>query len=96
MDLCLSARFRAVLLAGLSVLLPFSGAGQAARSGGPQVEPSRLDLYGGYAYFHPVNSDIGEHPYKPMQPGAVASVTAFFSPYLGFQAEGTFFPKSDG
>ena len=32
---------------------------QADRSGStPPPDPSRLDLYGGYGYIHPVNSDI--------------------------------------
>lgn len=58
----------------------------------PHVPVSRLDLYGGYGYFHPVNSDINNNPYLPINRGAVASVTGYFNRYLGLQAEGSFFP----
>ncbi len=57
---------------------------------GPPV--SRLDLYGLYSYFHPVNSDINNIQYQPINPGAVAGVTGYFSPHFGLQAEGSFFP----
>jgi len=39
----------------------------------PPPELSRFDLYGGYGYLHPVNSDIGNIQYQPINPGAVAS-----------------------
>jgi hypothetical protein len=59
----------------------------------PPPEPSRFDLYGGYGYLHPVNSDIGNVEYQPINPGAIASATAYFNRYLGVQAEGSFFPS---
>jgi hypothetical protein len=58
----------------------------------PLPEFSRLDIYGGYAYFHPFNSEIGPFVYQPINPGAIASATAYFNRYLGIQAEGSFFP----
>jgi hypothetical protein len=70
-----------------------SGAAQAVKTGStPPPEPSRFDLYGGYGYFHPVNSDIGNVQYQPINPGAVVSASAYFNRYVGVQAEGSFFP----
>ena len=68
-------------------------AAQAVQTGGtPPPNPSRFDIYGGYGYFHPVNSDINNYQYQPINPGAVVSVTGYFNRYLGLQAEGNFFP----
>ena len=40
----------------------------------------------------PVDSDIHNIQYQPINPGAVVSVTGYFNRYLGLQAEGNFFP----
>jgi hypothetical protein len=79
----------ALLIAGL----PSFAAAQAVRTAStPPPEFSRLDLYGGYAYFHPFDSEIKPFVYQPINPGAVASASAYFNRYLGIQAEGSFFP----
>jgi hypothetical protein len=53
---------------------------------------SRIDLYGGYGYLHPFNSDINNIPYQNVtNPNATASVTYWLSHYLGVQAEGSYF-----
>ena len=57
---------------------------------GPAV--SRVDIYGLYSYIHPVNSDINNQKYLPINPGAVAGISGFFTPHFGLQAEGSFFP----
>ena len=57
---------------------------------GPRV--SRFDIYGGYGYLHPVNSDINNFQYLPINPGAVTSVAGYFTRNLGVQVEGSFFP----
>ena len=57
---------------------------------GPKI--SRIDLYGGYGYLHPVDSGVGGYIYQPINPGAVASVAGYFTRNLGLQAEGSFFP----
>jgi hypothetical protein len=82
---------RATALMTLSTL---SAAAQAAKTAStPPPEPSRFDLYGGYGYLHPVNSEIGNVQYQPINPGAVVSATGYFNRYLGVQAEGSFFPS---
>jgi hypothetical protein len=56
---------------------------------------SRVEIYGGYGYFHPVDSDIGLHPYQSILAlNATASVTGYFNRYLGVQVEGSYFSGS--
>lgn len=67
---------------------------QAAKTAStPPPEPSRLDIYAGYGYFHPYAGSINSYSYDTIYPGAVTSVTGYFNRYLGVQAEGTFFPN---
>jgi hypothetical protein len=91
-------RTRAALLVALSTVFvtasTLSAAAQATKTAStPPPELSRFDLYGGYGYLHPVNSDIGNVKYQPINPGAVASVAGYFNRYIGVQAEGSFFPS---
>jgi len=73
---------------------PLSVLAQAVKTAStPPPEFSRVDLYGGYAYFHPFDSEITPFVYQPINPGAVASATAYFNRYIGVQAEGSFFPN---
>jgi hypothetical protein len=84
----------AASVAALTVAIAVTGAAQAAKTGSAEPpDPSRFDLYGGYAYFNPKNSDINNYKYEPIQPGAVVSATGYFNRYLGLQAEGSFFPS---
>jgi hypothetical protein len=90
----------AILRSGIRFLValciassPLSALAQAVKTAStPPPEFSRLDLYGGYAYFHPFDSEITPFIYQPINPGAVASASAYFNRYLGIQAEGSFFP----
>jgi hypothetical protein len=84
----------------LVALLPFltastlSASAQAVKTAStPPPELSRFDLYGGYGYLHPVNSDIGNVQYQPINPGAIVSAAGYFNRYVGVQAEGSFFPS---
>jgi hypothetical protein len=73
---------------------PLSAGAQAVKTGSTTPPDfSRFDLYGGYAYFHPFNSEIVPFVYQPINLGAVASATAYFNRYLGVQAEGSFSPN---
>ena len=97
MQTSISTALRTTLLAALTgasiAALTLSSAAQATRTGStPPPEPSRVDLYAGYAYFHPVDSDINEIKYPPITAGGIASITGYFNRYLGLQAEGSFFP----
>src|SRR4029077_10980535 len=91
-----SVKPRAIILVALTVAFltasTLSVAAQAVKTAStPPPEPSRFDLYSGYGYLHPVNSDIGNVKYQPINTGAVVSATAYFNRYLGVQAEGSFF-----
>ena len=92
----LSALRPRILIAFTAAALAISAipaAAQAANPGGtPPPNPSRFDLYGGYGYIHPVDSDINHNQYQPINPGAVVSATGYFNRYFGLQAEGSFFP----
>ncbi len=64
---------------------------QGNRSGAEHGD-SRLDIYGGYGYLHPVNSGINGYQYHDIyNPNATASVTGWFNHYFGLQAEGSYF-----
>ena len=57
-----------------------------------ELPPSRVDLFGGFAYFHPYAGEIGGYPYQPINAGAVTSGSAYLGRYFGLQAEGGFHP----
>lgn len=79
----LALPFAAALAVG-----PIDSNAQAITSGGPALAPTRLEIYGGYAYFHPLGGTIATHPYAAIQPGGVVSVTGYFNRSLGVQLEG--------
>jgi len=85
--------FLVTLIATFLTASTLGAAAQATKTAStPPPEFSRFDLYGGYGYLHPVNSDIGNVQYQPINPGAVVSAAAYFNRYIGVQAEGSFFP----
>lgn len=96
MSLSVPRSFRASLVLTLvAAALSVPALGQASRSGStPPPGPSSFDLFGGYGYLRPVDSDINNYKYQPVNPGAVVSVTGYFNQYLGVQAEGSFFPQT--
>ncbi len=64
---------------------------QAAKSGTEHVD-SRVDIYGGYGYFHPLNSGVNGYQYQSVyNPNATASVSVYFNRYFGVQMEGGYF-----
>lgn len=78
-----------VCLAGLQT----PAQAQAKPSGSADIPTSRIDIFGGYSYFHPYNTQIGGFPYQPINLGAVASVSGYFNRVLGVQVEGGFHPN---
>jgi len=89
----LSRLRRALLLAAASTLVPLYSAAQAAAAGSSLPGASWVDLYGGYSYFYPVDSDIYNVKYQSIDIGGVASVATYFGKHFGIQAEGSFFPS---
>jgi hypothetical protein len=63
-----------------------------AVKGGTTFVDSRVDVYGGYGYFHPINSGINGYQYQSVyNPNATVSVSVFFNRFFGVQAEGGYF-----
>jgi hypothetical protein len=94
-----SARFHkaaliaASLVIGLFALSTATAAAQATSTAGtPPPNPSRVDFFAGYSYLHPVDSDINNVKYQPINPGAVGSITGYLSNHWGIQAEGSAHP----
>lgn len=80
------------LLTGVSTLalacVALSAQGQAFRSA-TEVPYSRVDIYLGYGYFHPVHSDINNIPYQDIYnfPNGTLSLSYYLSRYIGVQGE---------
>jgi len=89
-DLHFSVSRRAVLLIAVTAAAPLCGRAQAVSV---SSRASKVDLYGAYSYFRPVNSDIYNVEYQPITMGGVAGATAYFGKHFGLQAEGSFFPN---
>jgi hypothetical protein len=89
---------RALLLATATALLPLCCAAQAAPAGTQAPIPSRLDIFGGYTYYHPINTfgafgnSLNGYTYEPIVQGGIASVAAYFSPHFGVEIEGAASP----
>ncbi len=81
-----------VLLA--ATLAPALLHGQATRSA-TEIPYSRVDVYAGYGYWHPINSGISGNQYQDVyNPNATVSVSGFFNRYVGVQIEGGYFSGS--
>jgi hypothetical protein len=65
--------------------------GQATK-GATDHTDSRIDIYGGYGYWHPINSGINGFQYQDVSnPNATVSVSGWFNKYAGLQIEGGYF-----
>jgi hypothetical protein len=63
---------------------------------GSEHEDSKVDIYGGYAYLHPINSGVDGRNFVDLDnPNVTASVSYYFSHYLGVQMEGSYFSGND-
>ena len=86
------ARIAAGLTVGLGLALSCSA--QATKTASDHID-SRVDVYGGYGYFHPINSGIDGFQFQDVSnPNATASVTGYFNKYVGIQIEGGYFSGS--
>lgn len=66
---------------------------QSVASGNPDMDPSKVDLFGGYSYWRPYQADIDNRYFKPITVGAVGSATVYLNHWLGVQAEGGIHPN---
>jgi len=76
-----------LLLIATACLAPLFCAAQAAPAGTSLPTPSRFDIYGGYSYLHPVDSDLYLQPYTSLPAGGIASFTGYFNRHLGLEGE---------
>jgi hypothetical protein len=83
----------ATLLLVCFVCVPLCSRAQSNPQKRVEVPPSQVDLFGGFAYFHPYEGEIGGRAYQPITAGAVTSLSAYFGRYFGLQAEGGFHPN---
>ena len=88
--------FRQRLIAQLAVAASLFGVStnmhaQASKSA-TEYPDSRVDVYGGYGYFHPINSGVGSKQYFDINnANATISVTGYFNRYIGVAMEGGYF-----
>jgi hypothetical protein len=88
--------FRRRLAAHLALaacLLGLTASAHAQATQGASEHPdSRVDIYGGWGYFHPINSGIDAHQYFNVDnENATIGVTGFFNHYMGVEVEGGYF-----
>jgi hypothetical protein len=79
--------YRLLLALTVSFVATTPSIGQAASAGSSLPGLSDVDIFGGYSYLHPVNSDMYGQIYGPLPAGFGSSVTGFFSHSFGIQAE---------
>lgn len=88
--------FRRRLIAHLAIAASLLGSAaqlnaQASRSA-TEYPDSRVDIYGGYGYFHPINSGVGLKQYFDVtNPNATVGVTGWFNHYMGVEMEAGYF-----
>jgi hypothetical protein len=88
--------FRQRLIARLAVAASLFGASanmhaQATKSA-TEYPDSRVDIYGGYGYFHPINSGVGFKQYFDVNNmNGTVSVTGYFNRFIGVAAEAGYF-----
>ena len=67
-----------------------------ATQAGEEIVDSRVDIYGGYGYFHPDNSGVDGYQFQSVyNPNATLSISVYFNRYFGVQMEGGYFSGSN-
>jgi hypothetical protein len=79
--------YRFLLALVVSFVATSLSIGQAASAGSSLPGLSKVDLFGGYSYLGPVNSDMYGQSYYALPGGFGSSVTGYFSHSFGIQAE---------
>jgi hypothetical protein len=79
-----------LVLFGLGTAAAISSA-QAIKGGEEHID-SRVDIYGGYGYFHPYDSSIAGYQFQSVyNPNATVGVSTWFNRYFGVELEGGYF-----
>jgi len=83
-----------LLVAAAALATALTASAQAFKTA-TEIPDSRVDIYVGYGYFHPVNSDIGFHPYQSIyNQNATLGISGYFNRYVGLQVEGAYFSSN--
>jgi hypothetical protein len=68
-----------------------ASSGQDTKAGERHID-SRVDIYGGYGYFHPLNSGINGFQFQNVyNPNATIGVSTWFNRYFGVELEAGYF-----
>jgi outer membrane protein OmpA-like peptidoglycan-associated protein len=90
----LALRRRLIARLAVAAILLSAGAslsGQATQSAS-EYPDSRVDIYGGYGYFHPINSGVGLKQYFDVDNlNGTISVAGYFNRYVGVAIEAGYF-----
>jgi len=78
---------RAIVLIAAACAAPLFSAAQAAPAGSRLPGTSSVDIFGGYSYLRPIDSDIYGQQYLSLPAGFASSFTGYFSHSFGIQAE---------
>lgn len=82
---------RSAFVSIAAITLSIACSAQATPTG-TEIPDSLIDIYGGYGYFHPINSGINHYQYTDLsRPNATVSVTGYFNRFIGVQMEGSYF-----
>lgn len=83
----LRGSIRTLLVISALMTSVFSPA-QATKSGTSAATPSRVEVYGGYGYLHPINTSINNQKFNDIYNiNMTISVTDYLTPHWGAQAE---------
>jgi hypothetical protein len=81
-----SSLCRTLLITAATCMMPLFCAAQAVPAGSSLPGQSRVDIFGGYNYLHPVGSDIYSQEYTPIS-GFVIGATGYVTRGFGIAAE---------
>lgn len=85
-------RLIAPLAIAASLLATGAKLGAQATKSATEHPDSRVDIYGGYGYFHPINSGVGSKQYFDVDNlNGTISVTGYFNRYMGVAMEAGYF-----
>jgi hypothetical protein len=86
-DALSAKRLKGLLLIAAAALSPLFCAAQAVPAGSAAPMPSRFEIYTGYGYLHPMDSDLYNQSYTPLPGGLVAGFTGYFNRTFGLEGD---------
>jgi hypothetical protein len=91
MNRCAASISKSLLVAVCALTLGLACYAQATRPA-TDVPDSRVDFYGGYGYFQPIDSSINGYSYQRIDNfNATSNLSVYFNHYIGLQLEAVYF-----